>query len=131
MTGMFEASFSWTSLAEEAKRRFRKTLASASQEEESLSAGFRRRLLLLALMRWLEAYGFASEESLQLPEEYGMRHWIVALLDPAPIEKGSKDRRNTIQMPLKFDVDNVTTTILLPASSALRLTHEVVLFYFP
>lgn len=49
-----------------------------------------------------------------------MRHWIEALLDPAPIEKGNKDKVNTqIQQPPKFDLDNAVAA-LLPSHSALR-----------
>lgn len=53
-----------------------------------------------------------------------MRLWIVALLDPEPIEKANKDRHNTaIQMPPKFDVSKVQP-VLLPPSSALRSTRS-------
>jgi hypothetical protein len=49
-----------------------------------------------------------------------MRHWIEALLDPAPIEKGNKDKVNThIQQPPIFDLDNATLAHL-PSHSALR-----------
>ena len=44
-----------------------------------------------------------------------MRPWIIALLDPAPIEKANKDKHNThIQMPPKFDVNSVIQPVLLP-----------------
>jgi hypothetical protein len=49
-----------------------------------------------------------------------MRHWIEALLDPTPIEKGSKDKVNThIQQPPIFDLENATLA-QLPSHSALR-----------
>lgn len=52
-----------------------------------------------------------------------MRHWIEALLDPAPIEKGNKDKLNThVQMPPKFDVQNATPA-LLPPHSGVRSTR--------
>lgn len=58
--------------------------------------------------------------ALSLSEEYAMRHWIEALLDPAPIEKGSKDKVNThIQQPPVFDLENATLAAL-PLHSALR-----------
>jgi hypothetical protein len=58
--------------------------------------------------------------ALSLSEEYSMRHWIEALLDPAPIEKGSKDKANAhIQQPPVFDVDNAILAPL-PTHSALR-----------
>lgn len=46
-----------------------------------------------------------------------MRHWIEALLDPAPIEKGNKEKVNTqIRMPPKFDVSNAAPVLLPPAA---------------
>ena len=55
--------------------------------------------------------------ALSLSEDYAMRHWIEALLDPAPIEKGNKDKVNThIQQPPKFDLENATLAHL-PAYS--------------
>jgi hypothetical protein len=58
--------------------------------------------------------------ALSLSEEYALRHWIEALLDPAPIEKGSKDKVNThIQQPPVFDLENATLAPL-PSHSALR-----------
>jgi len=82
-TGMFKAAFPWASLhEEEAERKYQKTFPSAGGDEVAGSV-------------WI-----APEESLALSEEYGMRHWIEALLDPAPIEKGNKDKVNThIQQP--------------------------------
>jgi hypothetical protein len=107
-TGMFKAAFPWASLAEEeAERRYQKTFPSAGPDEVAGSV-------------WI-----APEEALQLSEEYGMRLWIVALLDPEPIEKANKDRHNNaIQMPPKFDVSKVATPVLLPPSSALRSTRS-------
>lgn len=47
-----------------------------------------------------------------------MRHWIEALLDPAPIEKGNKDKVNVqIQMPPRFDLENASPVILPPYTS--------------
>lgn len=53
-----------------------------------------------------------------------MRHWIVALLDPTPIELGSKDKHRThIQMPPRFDVDKAAPPAVLPPTSSLRPTR--------
>ncbi|KAH3906909.1 hypothetical protein HBH56_199130 [Parastagonospora nodorum] len=102
-TGMFKAAFPWASLAEEeAERRYQKSFPSAGGDEVAGSV-------------WI-----APEEALSLSEEYAMRHWIEALLDPAPIEKGSKDKVNThIQQPPVFDLENATLAAL-PLHSALR-----------
>jgi hypothetical protein len=44
-----------------------------------------------------------------------MRHWVEALLDPAPIERGNKDKSNThIQSPPKFDIATATPAKLPP-----------------
>lgn len=52
-----------------------------------------------------------------------MRHWIEALLDPTPIEKGNKDKQNThIQQPPRFDLESAAP-VLLPPHSALRSTR--------
>jgi hypothetical protein len=54
-----------------------------------------------------------------------MRHWIEALLDPAPIEKGNKDRVNTqIQMPPRFDIANAPS-VTLPPHSVVLPPHTV------
>lgn len=106
-TGMFKAAFPWASTAEEeAERRFHKTLPSAGPQEVAGSV-------------WL-----APEEALRLSDEYGMRAWIVALLDPENIKKGSKDKDKNnaeIMTPPKFIVPDKA---LLPPSSALRTTRS-------
>ncbi|KAF2473866.1 apses transcription factor-like protein [Lindgomyces ingoldianus] len=107
-TGMFKAAFPWASLTEEeSERRYQKTFPSAGPDEVAGSV-------------WV-----APEEALQLSEEYGMRPWIEALLDPRPIEKGTKDRHNThIAMPPRFDIHKVTIApVVLPPTSALRPTR--------
>ncbi|KAF1846627.1 uncharacterized protein K460DRAFT_127240 [Cucurbitaria berberidis CBS 394.84] len=103
-TGMFKAAFPWASLAEEEEeRKYQKTFPSAGPDEVAGSV-------------WI-----APEEALTLSDEYSMRHWIEALLDPAPIEKGNKDKTKSqhIRMPPKFDVENATPA-LLPPHSAIR-----------
>ncbi|KAJ4368289.1 hypothetical protein N0V83_006645 [Neocucurbitaria cava] len=105
-TGMFKAAFPWASLAEEeAERKYQKTFPSAGSDEVAGSV-------------WI-----APEEALSLSDEYSMRHWIEALLDPAPIEKGNKDKSNTqINRPPKFDIESATPA-LLPPYSAVRSTR--------
>ncbi|CBX94017.1 hypothetical protein IAQ61_003891 [Plenodomus lingam] len=108
-TGMFKAAFPWASLREEeAERLYQKTFPSAGPDEVAGSV-------------WI-----APEEALALSEEYSMRHWIEALLDPAPIEKGNKDKHNpAIQGPPKFDVKNAKPVTLPPylPSPAVRSTR--------
>lgn len=58
-----------------------------------------------------------------------MRRWIDALLDPAPIEKGNKDKHTThIQMPPRFDPSAVSSASLeapkLRASTRARSTRS-------
>ncbi|PSN61865.1 hypothetical protein BS50DRAFT_147211 [Corynespora cassiicola Philippines] len=106
-TGMFKAAFPWASLAEEeAERKYQKTFPSAGPDEVAGSV-------------WV-----APGEALQLSEQYGMRLWIEALLDPSHIEKGTKDKNNThIQMPPKFDINKGTPPVVLPPTSTLRPTR--------
>ncbi|KAF2273563.1 uncharacterized protein EI97DRAFT_153972 [Westerdykella ornata] len=118
-TGMFKAAFPWASLAEEeAERRYQKTFRSAGREE--------------AGSVWI-----APEEALKLADDYGLRRWIVALLDPSPIEVSTKDRHNpNIKTPPIFDINKATTSPaatsattattaapVLPPSSSLRSTR--------
>lgn len=106
-TGMFKAAFPWASLhEEESERKYQKTFPSAGQDEVAGSV-------------WI-----APEEALALSDEYSMRHWIEALLDPAPIEKGSsKDKANThIAMPPRFDIESASP-VLLPPHTAVRSTR--------
>lgn len=107
-TGMFKAAFPWASIAEEeAERKYQKTFHSAGQEEVAGSV-------------WI-----APEEALTLSEQYGMRMWVEALLDPTPIERGTKDKHNThIQPPPLFDITKANTAAMaLPPSSSLRATR--------
>ncbi|KAH7030161.1 apses transcription factor-like protein [Macrophomina phaseolina] len=99
-TGMFKAAFPWASLAEEeAERDHHKTLPTAGDEEVAGNV-------------WI-----APEDALALAEEYGMKAWIVALVDPEPIEKGTKDKgSHEIATPPKFIVPDKNT--LFPPTSA-------------
>jgi len=59
--------------------------------------------------------------ALRLSDEYGMRYWIEALLDPTPIEKNNKGERATrITMPPRFDISKASPPISLPSPPTLR-----------
>ena len=52
-----------------------------------------------------------------------MRHWVLALLDNEPIEKGAKDKHNVhIQAPPKFDLRKAQN-VKLPPHTAVRSTR--------
>lgn len=106
-TGMFKAAFPWATLAEEeSERKYQKTFPSAGPEEVAGSV-------------WI-----APEESLSLADEYSMRHWILALLDNEPIEKGAKDKHNVhIQAPPKFDLSKAQNVKLPSHTASLRTTR--------
>ncbi|OSS44042.1 hypothetical protein B5807_11295 [Epicoccum nigrum] len=106
-TGMFKAAFPWATLAEEeAERKYQKTFPSAGPDEVAGSV-------------WI-----APEEALSLADEYSMRHWILALLDNEPIEKGAKDKHNVhIQAPPKFDLTKAQNVKLPPHTASLRTTR--------
>ena len=53
-----------------------------------------------------------------------MRHWLLALLDNEPIEKGAKDKHNVhIQAPPKFDLTKAQNVKLPPHTASLRTTR--------
>jgi hypothetical protein len=63
--------------------------------------------------------------ALSLAEEYRMRPWIVALLDPEPIEKGTKDKdKNEIQAPPKFAISD-TDKMIPPPKAGSKRTREL------
>lgn len=43
--------------------------------------------------------------ALELAEEYGIRHWITALLDPEPIIHGTSDPKKAIKSPPPFHLE--------------------------
>ncbi|KAF2143775.1 uncharacterized protein K452DRAFT_296758 [Aplosporella prunicola CBS 121167] len=104
-TGMFKAAYPWATLAqEEAERNHHKTLPTAGDEEVAGNV-------------WI-----SPEDALSLAEEYGMKAWVVALLDPAPIEKGAKDKgsaANDIATPPRFVVPD-KGSLFPPATGSMR-----------
>jgi len=66
----------------------------------------------------------AVPTALSLADEYSMRHWILALLDNEPIEKGAKDKHNVhIQAPPKFDLSKAQNVKLPSHTASLRTTR--------
>lgn len=65
-----------------------------------------------------------TPSALSLADEYYMRHWLLALLDNEPIEKGAKDKHNVhIQAPPKFDLRKAQNVKLPPHTSSIRATR--------
>lgn len=61
--------------------------------------------------------------ALALADEYSIRHWVEALLDPQPIEKGTKEKSNpSIQMPPQFNLEHAVPA-LLPSYPGARSTR--------
>lgn len=59
--------------------------------------------------------------AIALSEQYGMRQWIDALLDPQPIEKGNKDKHTTnIKMPPRFDPSKIPSASFTAQAPSLR-----------
>ncbi|GAB7350655.1 hypothetical protein MBLNU459_g1222t1 [Dothideomycetes sp. NU459] len=84
-TGMFKAAFPWAQVEEEEhEKRYIKSLPETGHEE-------------IAGNVWIPA-----ESALDLADEYGMRPWIIALLDPEPIAKGTHDPAKRIATPPRF-----------------------------
>ncbi|KAK5938548.1 hypothetical protein PMZ80_009519 [Knufia obscura] len=85
-TGMFKIAFPWAQHAEErAERDYLKTLESTSTDDVAGNV-------------WI-----APEFALDLADDYGLRHWIEALLDPMDIQSSPTSSRKNIAEPPKFD----------------------------
>lgn len=52
--------------------------------------------------------------ALDLADEYGIRHWIKALLDPEPIIHGTSDPKKTIKSPPPFHMTETTNGAKTP-----------------
>lgn len=88
-TGMFKTAFPWASLEEEEfERKYLKTLPGTASDEIAGSV-------------WL-----TPEIALEVAEDYGMRPWIEALLDPEPVQKSNKEKSH-VASPPKFDLPNL------------------------
>ncbi|KAK4994828.1 hypothetical protein LTR66_005233, partial [Elasticomyces elasticus] len=84
-TGMFKAAFPWASNEEEEEeKRYIKSRPYTDGEEVAGNV-------------WIP-----PQNALELAEEYDMQHWIVALLDPEPIQKGTTDPAKRIASPPTF-----------------------------
>ncbi|KKY26821.1 putative apses transcription factor [Diplodia seriata] len=107
-TGMFKAAFPWASLAEEeTERTHHKSLPTAGDEEVAGNV-------------WI-----SPDDALSLAEEYGMKAWIVALVDPAPIEKGTKDKgSHEISTPPKFIVPDKNQFFPPASATTPRTTRK-------
>ncbi|KAF2772886.1 hypothetical protein EJ03DRAFT_348410 [Teratosphaeria nubilosa] len=86
-TGMFKAAFPYAQQEEElAEKEYVKSLEAASPEEVAGNV-------------WIKA-----EAALDLADEYGIRLWIDALVDPEPITHGN-DPSKDIRSPPRFETD--------------------------
>ncbi|KAH9827595.1 bouquet formation protein 4-like [Teratosphaeria destructans] len=84
-TGMFKAAFPYAQQEEElAEKEYVKSLEAASPEEVAGNV-------------WIKA-----DAALDLADEYGIRLWIDALLDPEPITHGN-DPSKDIRSPPRFE----------------------------
>lgn len=86
-TGMFKAAFPYASVEEEAsEKEYIKSFPEASSEEVAGNV-------------WIN-----PEQALNLADEYGIKLWIAALLDPEPITHGTSDPKKSIQSPPPFSL---------------------------
>ncbi|KAI4254571.1 MAG: hypothetical protein LQ352_003010 [Teloschistes flavicans] len=99
-SGMFRAAFPWARAAEEkAEKEFIKSLEAASREE-------------VAGNIWV-----SEPTALDLAKDYNMAPWVAALLDPAPVSKGSENMTKSITPPPKYVFTANDQTFLPPPAS--------------
>ena len=131
-TGMFKAAFPWASSKEqEVERVHHKILPSAGDEEVANNIWISPSEGTLTVIAIVATRGLGHPSpataifvqsltyttALELADEYRMRPWIVALLDPAPIEIGTKDKhKSSIATPPKFVLQDKDKLFLPPPS---------------
>ncbi|KAI9779389.1 MAG: hypothetical protein M1816_003592 [Peltula sp. TS41687] len=100
-TGMFKVAFPWaTTHDEETEKKYLKSLPTTSDDE-------------IAGNVWLTPI-FA----LELAEQYKMQLWIRALLDPAPIVKGTETKKPIAHPPTFILPEETATDSTTPAPTS-------------
>ncbi|GAB7362746.1 hypothetical protein MBLNU230_g3052t1 [Neophaeotheca triangularis] len=93
-TGMFKAAFPWASAEEEgAEKAYIKALPTTSSEEVAGNV-------------WIH-----PDQALELSEEYGIKLWVAALLDPEPITHGGNDPKKYIQSPPAYKLKEPASSL--------------------
>ncbi|KAL8703017.1 MAG: hypothetical protein Q9201_003793 [Fulgogasparrea decipioides] len=99
-SGMFKAAYPWAKISEEkAEKEYIKSFGTTSREE-------------VAGNIWV-----SPSNALELAKDYNMTTWIAALLDPAPIPKGSENVSKSISPPPKYVFTANDQTLLPPPAS--------------
>ncbi|KAI9724006.1 MAG: hypothetical protein M1812_000724 [Candelaria pacifica] len=102
-TGMFKVAFPWAKHSEqETERKYLKGLSTTSPDEIAGNA-------------WVE-----PEYALQLADEYHIRPWIEALIDPEDIDKGAQDLKKSISPPPKFVLSDSKGHLPAPSATPSR-----------
>ncbi|KAF2164890.1 hypothetical protein M409DRAFT_67601 [Zasmidium cellare ATCC 36951] len=93
-TGMFKAAFPYSQVEEEqAEKDYIKSLREASSEE-------------IAGNVWID-----PGKALELADEYGIKLWIAALLDPEPITHGATDPNKSIKSPPPYEIKEMANGV--------------------
>ncbi|EME78408.1 uncharacterized protein MYCFIDRAFT_98822, partial [Pseudocercospora fijiensis CIRAD86] len=102
-TGMFKAAFPYASAEDETREKeYIKSLPAASSEEVAGNV-------------WID-----PSQALDLAEEYGIKLWIAALLDPEPITHGTSDPKKSIKSPPPFTMNEDAANGRTPPKSAAK-----------
>ncbi|KAF2488147.1 transcription regulator HTH, apses-type DNA-binding domain-containing protein [Neohortaea acidophila] len=110
-TGMFKAAFPWAQTAEEAaEKEYIKSLEQTSDEEVAGNV-------------WIH-----PDQALLLADEYGIRRWIEALLDPEAITHGTSDPKKQIKSPPPYRISkslsNGPSTSKTPSKASHKRTSS-------
>lgn len=121
---MFKAAFPYAGQEEEAaEKEYIKSLEEASSEEVAGNVWIRPEKGLYKSHPCQVTQPLMRNTALELADEYGIKLWIAALLDPEPITHGNGDPKKMIRSPPNYNLDSAANSIgRTPVRSAVKET---------